>query len=1620
MLDNRTRDERADRLEKVRALVESRLPSDQQAEAVEYVTAFYANVGAEDVLELSAENLFGAALAAWKFAARRRAGQAKVRVYNPHVEENGWKSPHTIVEMVNDDMPFLVDSVTGYLNRIGQTVHLVIHPVLQITRDDEGRRTGLHLGAGAPDAARPESVMHIQIGEQTDPDVHERIAAELSLVLSDVRAAVEDWRGMLQRLDESIGELRTGRLPLEQAEVDETHAFLEWMHDDHFTFLGCRDYTYAGAGDGAELSMVPDSGLGILRNDRRHVLTPPNAPENEPERGDVAPIVRQFIARPELMLITKTSVRGTVHRSVHMDYIGVKRFDDSGELVGERRFVGLFTASAYNRTPSDIPMLRRKQQQVITLSGFDVAGHDGKALAHIIETYPRDELFQIDVETLKEIAVGILAIQERPHIRLFARRDKFDRFFSVLVFVPRDRLSTELRLRFEKILLQGLNGRISSYYTQVGDSPLARIHYIIGINPPGPPADLDYGAIEHRLIQAARSWHDSLYEALVERWGEERAGVLAARYGHAFPAAYTEAFTTELALNDIGRLEGIRDNGGVALDFYRLIEDSDCCIRFKIFHRDGAVPLSDCLPMLERMGLKVIGETPYRLRFDDGSEVWLHDFYMETPDGTEVDLARLKTKSEDAFGRVWRGEVENDGFNRLVLHAGLHWREVVILRAFCKYLRQAGITFSQDYMEDTLAANPAIARKLVALFVCRFDPEGLVDREHGVTALAAEIEADLEDVVSLDEDRILRRYLNLVLATLRTNYFQQQDDKPKPYLSFKLDSGAVAELPLPRPFREIFVYSPRVEAVHLRGGMVARGGLRWSDRREDFRTEVLGLMKAQMVKNAVIVPVGSKGGFVAKRLPPGGDRAAVMDEVVACYQTFIRGMLDLTDNLKGSDVVPPRAVVRYDDDDPYLVVAADKGTATFSDIANAVAAEFDFWLGDGFASGGAKGYDHKKMAITARGAWESVKRHFREMGRDIQAEDFTVVGIGDMSGDVFGNGMLLSRHIRLRAAFDHRHVFVDPDPDAEASWQERQRLFELPRSSWADYSAELISPGGGIFDRRAKSVTLTPEIKALAGLSADKVTPNELIHALLQAEVDLLWFGGIGTYVKAATESNDDAGDRTNDAVRVDARQLRCKVVGEGANLGVTQRGRIEFAMAGGRINTDAVDNSAGVDCSDHEVNIKVLVDAVVADGEMTSKQRDRLLTEMTDEVAALVLQNNYLQTLALSVLEQGGAALLKSHGRLIRQLERAGRLDRAVEFLPDEELLAERATAGRGLTRPELSVLLAYAKMNLFDALMQSDLTDSHALTTDLVKYFPRPLRKRYGDAIHEHRLRREIIATVTANSIINRLGVTFVHDVTEETGQPAGNIARCYAAARELFGLRRIWNAIEALDNQVPAVLQTRMILTASELLRRATLWLLRNMEQPLKITEVMDEFAAGIDTVRNNLGAVLSEAEMEALKVRVEALTASGVPAELARDIEGLAALGSSCDIVQVATQTDRPVEDVARAYFTIGSRLGLDRLRDEAEGLAPEDHWQRSAIDSIVEDLFGQQRALTNVVLNRANGAGSEEAVEHWCRDFAGLVDQGRETQEEFEAGGGLDVAKLALANRYMRRLIVTAR
>jgi len=1592
---------KAERLAEVEKLLRVRLPAAEAAAVDRFVAACYSRVAAEDVVEQPADALYGAAVSLWRFAERRQPGVPKLRAYNPTVAEHGWKSRHTIVEVVNDDMPFLVDSVAAELARQGLAVHLMVHPVLRVERDASGKRIGL--AAGNEGVA--ESVMHVEVDQRTDATALAEIEGGLTRILADVRLAVKDWRAMLAKADEALKQLDEQPPPVAPAELNETKAFLAWLRDNNFTFLGYREYRYGTKRGEDAYAVVAESGLGVLTDPAVQMVSGPAG------RDALPPEVQRFLRVPTPLVVAKSNITATVHRGVPMDYIGIKLFDKSGKVVGERRFSGLLTSRAYHTSPRLVPLLRRKVDQVMARSGLDSAGHDGKALEAILETFPRDELFQIEEDELFRIAMGILALQERPRVRLFTRADKFGRFVSCLIFCPRDRYSSDLRRRFGEILATAYEGKAERFDARVGEEPLARLHYVVSTPQ---PKDVDVEVLTQRLAAAARSWGDALKDALLQSLSEEHANHQSARWSDGFPAAYREHFTPEHAVADIALADrAIQD--GIAVQVYRAPEDgaegSGEIVRFKIAQKDRPVPLSDGLPMLEGLGVRVMEEQPFPLSPSGGGKVWLQDFRLICPGDARggFDLGAIRTRFEDAFLQVWRGEVDNDGFNRLVLRAKLAAREVAVLRAYGKYLRQAGIPFSQPYMEQTLAANPAIATELIALFHARFDPK-LEKREWKVAAAQQAIEAALDQVHSLDEDRILRRFLNLIQSTLRTNYYQG-----KPYIAFKLDSRQVAELPAPRPHVEVWVRSPRVEAIHLRGGPVARGGIRWSDRREDFRTEILGLLKAQMVKNAVIVPVGAKGGFVPQKPPLEQGREAVQADGVECYKILVRGLLDITDNLQHGKLVPPPDVVRHDGDDPYLVVAADKGTATFSDIANAVSREYGFWLDDAFASGGSAGYDHKKMGITAKGAWESVKRHFRELGRDIQSQPFTCVGIGDMSGDVFGNGMLLSPQTRLLAAFDHRHVFIDPDPDPAVGLAERKRLFDLPRSSWADYDRKKLSKGGGIYERTAKSIELSPEAKARLGLDGARVTPVELIRAVLTAEVDLLWNGGIGTYVKASDETHGEVGDRANDSIRIDGKDVRAKVIGEGGNLGCTQRGRIEYAMAGGRLNTDAVDNSAGVDTSDHEVNIKVLLGAVLADGEMTVKQRDRLLGDMTEEVGALVLQDNYLQTQALSVAEAAGAALAPAQARLIRELERSGRLDRVVEGLPEPRALLAR---GKGLTRPELAVLMAYAKTTLSTDLLSGGGTEDPHLAADLARYFPRPLRKEHATWIARHPLRREIIATAIANSMVNRAGLTFVHDVAEETGDKAPDIARAYTVAREAFGLRWLWNQIEALDNRVPAATQIRMIGATMTTLERATLWYLRHLPRPIDIAPAVAEQNAEIDRLAESLDTMLHPVEREAFAERTAALVAEGVPSDVARRVAGAEPLGAGPDIIRAAREagTNADLVRVGAVYFAVGARLGLDWLRRAAGLMHPHDAWERRAVTAIVNDLYGQQRALAVAVLRAGGTNEAESAVGKWAAERAHGVDRLRALTDEFQASGAIDLARLAIVNRQMNTLI----
>src|SRR3954470_4208100 len=1515
-----------------------------------FVVELYAHAPPGDIAMREAKELFGAALGLWRFAEVRARANAKLRVYNPDPAADGWSSRNTIVEIVNDDMPFLVDSVTAAINSTGRQVRLVIHPILGVARDAAGKVAAL-----APDApGSRESWMLIEISREPDPAELARLTITLEAVLADVRAAVGDWQPMRETMRAIAGEVSEQPPPLPESELAESVDFLRWLDDNNFTYLGFREYIFPGAGEFES----PRPPLGILHD--------PDYPLFGGVRdfGALPRDIQDFLRRRELLVVAKTSRRATVHRNTLMDAIGIRRFGAAGEVIGIRLFAGLFTSVAYSRPPSSIPLLRQKVQRTIARAGLSPDSHDGKALQHILDSFPRDLLFQIREAELFEIAVGILNLQERQRIALFVRSDPLERFVICLVYVPRDRYDSRLRERFAEILEGAFAGTLADTYTHFDESVLARIEYVIATTRGAVPV-VDVAALERRLAEAGRTWSDRVEEAVAAECGETEARARLRRLD-AFPIGYQERTSPAQAAADLERIEAVL--AGSALEASLHPTETGPAPGLRLYRPDEPIVLSDILPILENLGLRIVAEEPFRIDTVEGRRVWVHEFTIEPAAAPTSLSAALRARFEEALIALWRGDVENDGFNRLVLAAGLSARETVVLRLYGKVLRQAGMNFSQGYLEETLARHAPIARRLVQLFQRRFDPAAAGNRDLSAIAEVQAVDQALDAVESLDEDRILRAYLALVLKTVRTNYFQTlPDGSPKPALAVKLASSQIDLFPLPRPLFEIYVYSPRMEGVHMRAGKVARGGIRWSDRREDFRTEILGLMKAQTVKNAVIVPVGSKGGFVLKRPPaPGAPnyREALQAEGVECYQILIRALLDLTDNIVAATpdsraIVPPPAVVRHDEDDPYLVVAADKGTATFSDIANGIAEEHGFWLGDAFASGGSKGYDHKAMGITSRGAWELIKRHFRELGHHIQTGDFTVVGVGDMSGDVFGNGMLQSRHIRLLGAFNHLHVFVDPDPDPAASYAERARLFRQPRSTWADYDSALISPGGGVFERAAKSVPISPEMKRAFAIAEDTLTPADLIHCLLTADIDLLFFGGIGTFVKAHNETHAEVGDRANDSCRVNAEALRAKVVGEGANLGVTQRGRIAYALKGGRIDTDAIDNSAGVSMSDHEVNIKILVGGAIAAGALGLQQREPLLAEMAEDVAALVLRDNYLQGEALSVAEARGPASLDRQSQLIRELERAGRLDRPLEFLPDEEMLAARAAARQGLTRPELAVLLAYAKMSLDAELLASDLPDAPELAADLIEYFPPALRERFAAQIAIHPLRREILATVVTNDLVNRAGITFIQDMRARTGRSAPEAARGYRIVREAFDLPALWAGVEALDNKIAARVQTGMLLDIAALLEHAVVWLLRNNRLDLgaEIARLGPSTRALSETVAD----LLPPRDRTMVEERAARFAAAGVPQTLARRIGGIVFLAPALEISDLAERTATPLERAARAYYGAGDRFALDDMRAAAQRLPAETAWQKQALETVIDDSFALQAEFSERAL-----------------------------------------------------------
>jgi glutamate dehydrogenase len=1568
----------------------------------EFVGALLSEAAAEDLAGPDVRALAKLLAEAWGLLAVRQPGTPKVRLATP--ASDGRLDAGSVLEVINDDMPFLLDSVLGELADRGLEVRFVAHPIFTVFRDAAGRLTGLDTArASKPDAAR-ESFIHVQLERVEDAAQRAAIEAAVGQALADVRAAVTDWRAMMARVGELIAALKANPPPLPVAEIAEAIQFLEWLVADNFTFLGVRNYEFTP--DRAALVPVSDTGLGVMRDLSEASVSVWSQPLV------ITPEIRALLNAPTLLVVTKSGVRARVHRRVYMDYVGVKRFDADGNLVGEFRIVGLFTSTAYNRSTRSIPYLRRKVDAVVQRAGFEASGHSGKALVNVLENYPRDELFQISEDMLYQYGLAILQLDERPRVRVLPRRDRFGRFVSVLVYVPRERYGSGIRQMIGQRLAEVYGGRVSAFHPFFPEGPLVRVHFIIGLPAAGSVADPDRATLERAVEAVVRTWVDDLAAELARGHDPARARALLARYRTAFSQGYRESYSPVMAVADIGLIEGLSTECPLGVDFYPRPADGQSAVGLKVWSHGRPIPLSERVPVLENMGFRVVDERTHQVTRSEPPDVWLHDMLLACADGRAVDLVARKSGLEAAFQAVMSRAAENDGYNALVLAAGMAWRDVALIRSMSRFLRQVRVPYSQDYMWTTLVKHAAVAAEIVGLFHARFDP-GLAEEERSTRAgqIAAGIETALQKVESLDEDRILRRFVNAVDAAIRTNFFQgDAHGELKSLIAIKYASRKLDGMPLPRPLYEISVYSPRVEGVHLRFGKVARGGIRWSDRPQDFRTEVLGLVKAQQVKNAVIVPVGAKGGFVPKRLPDmiksGAGRDAVQAEGVATYTLFISTLLDVTDDLSETDVVPPREVVRYDDDDPYLVVAADKGTATFSDIANGIAQAHGFWLDDAFASGGSAGYDHKGMGITARGAWESVKRHFRELDVDVARTPFTIVGVGDMSGDVFGNGLLRERTTRLLAAFDHRDIFLDPAPDPERSFDERKRLFALPRSSWQDYDKTLISKGGGVFPRTLKEIALSPEAQAAIGLAKAKATPQEVIRAILAAPVDLLFFGGIGTYVRASAETDDAVGDRANDPIRITGEELRCKVIGEGANLGMTQRGRIEAALRGVRLNTDAIDNSAGVNTSDVEVNLKIALARPMRDGRLPREARNVLLAEMTDDVAALVLRNNYLQSLALSLAERRGLEDLGFERRLMQTLEAAGELDRAVEFLPDDLEIAERRRRSQALTRPELSVLLAYAKLSLNHALVQSSVPDDPYLGRELGRYFPKAVSERYPDAVEQHRLRREIIATQLANSMINRGGPSLLVRIGDQTGAPAADIAAAFAAVRDSYGMTTLNGEIDALDNKISGRLQLELYQAVQDLLLDRLVWFLRNVDLSQGLAGIVAHYGEGIAAVEAALADALPESAAAARTAREAELTKAGVPAALARRVASLPALASAPDIVMVADRSRQNLAAVAATYFAAEAYFRLDDISGAARGIVVADYFDRLALDRALDSIGDAERRLTAAMAG-SNGVAGPAAVEAWVGPRRAEVERIRMSVNEI-ANSGLTLSKLSVA------------
>ncbi|MEZ1319374.1 NAD-glutamate dehydrogenase [Pseudomonas fluorescens] len=1578
-----------------------------------FAEQFFGIISLDELTQRRLSDLAGCTLSAWRLLERFDHAQPQVRVYNPDYERHGWQSTHTAVEVLHHDLPFLVDSVRTELNRRGYSIHTLQTTVLSVRRGSKGELLEILPKGTQGDDVLQESLMYLEIDRCANTAELNVLAKELEQVLGEVRVAVTDFEPMKAKVQEILTNLDNSRFAVDAEEKNEIKSFLEWLVGNHFTFLGYEEFVVTDQADGGHIEYDQNSFLGLTKL-LRVGLT------NEDRR--IEDYAVNYLREPTLLSFAKAAHPSRVHRPAYPDYVSIREIDADGKVIKECRFMGLYTSSVYGESVRVIPFIRRKVAEIERRSGFQAKAHLGKELAQVLEVLPRDDLFQTPVDELFSTVMSIVQIQERNKIRVFLRKDPYGRFCYCLAYVPRDIYSTEVRQKIQQVLMDRLKASDCEFWTFFSESVLARVQLILRVDPKN-RIDIDPQQLENEVIQACRSWQDDYAALTVESFGEAHGTNVLADYPKGFPAGYRERFAAHSAVVDMQHLLSLNEKNPLVMSFYQPLGQvsGQRELHCKLYHADTPLALSDVLPILENLGLRVLGEFPYRLRHTNGREFWIHDFAFTAAEGLDLDIQQLNDTLQDAFVHIVRGDAENDAFNRLVLTAGLPWRDVALLRAYARYMKQIRLGFDLGYIASTLNNHTDIARELTRLFKTRFylarklSGDDLDDKQQ---RLEQAILTALDEVQVLNEDRILRRYLDLIKATLRTNFYQTDaNGQNKSYFSFKFNPHLIPELPKPVPKFEIFVYSPRVEGVHLRFGNVARGGLRWSDREEDYRTEVLGLVKAQQVKNSVIVPVGAKGGFLPRRLPLGGGRDEIAAEGVACYRIFISGLLDITDNLKDGALVPPANVVRHDDDDPYLVVAADKGTATFSDIANGIAIDYGFWLGDAFASGGSAGYDHKKMGITAKGAWVGVQRHFRERGINVQEDSITVVGVGDMAGDVFGNGLLMSDKLQLVAAFNHLHIFIDPNPNPATSFAERQRLFDLPRSAWSDYDTSIMSEGGGIFSRSAKSIAISPQMQERFDIKADKLTPTELLNALLKAPVDLLWNGGIGTYVKASTESHADVGDKANDALRVNGNELRCKVVGEGGNLGMTQLGRVEFGLNGGGSNTDFIDNAGGVDCSDHEVNIKILLNEVVQAGDMTDKQRNQLLASMTDEVGGLVLGNNYKQTQALSLAARRALPRIAEYKRLMNDLEGRGKLDRAIEFLPAEEQINERVAAGHGLTRPELSVLISYSKIDLKAQLLESLVPDDDYLTRDMETAFPPTLVSKFSEAMRRHRLKREIVSTQIANDLVNHMGITFVQRLKESTGMSPANVAGAYVIVRDIFHLPHWFRQIEALDYKVSADVQLEMMDELMRLGRRATRWFLRARRNEQNAARDVAHFGPHLKELGLKLDELLEGPTREGWQKRYQAYVEAGVPELLARMVAGTSHLYTLLPVIEASDVTGQDPAEVAKAYFAVGEKLDITWYLQQISALPVENNWQALAREAFRDDVDWQQRAITISVLQLCE-ASVEARLDAWIAQHESMIERWRSMLVEIRAASGTDYAMYAVANRELLDLALS--